>query len=193
MPWDDAVTDFVPFAPTLLWLREMGVDEDALPVRNKKRTKIPLLNHVQQQRRPGQDLFARDGEPVRHLAQCSVFGGGIILTIKAEQLADRGEVQRRLGVAKVAENLRHETIDVSRSPFAKENVLQTVVLRRSYFSLKNFTNSSRARCSSFDSFSTDSERAANRTASSPRLESRTTRLPESSSIRSLGSSNVLAS
>src|ERR1700722_5631356 len=102
----------------------MGGDEYTLTVRNKKRTKIPFLDRVQQQRGSGQDLFTRDSEPVRDLAQCSIFGGGIILTIEPEQLADRVQVQRRLGIAKVAENLRHETIDVARCPFAQESVLQ---------------------------------------------------------------------
>jgi hypothetical protein len=38
--------NFVAFAPTLLWLREIGVDEYPLPVRNKKRTKIPFLDRA---------------------------------------------------------------------------------------------------------------------------------------------------
>src|SRR5260370_41735822 len=159
MPRNNAVANLVAFAPSLLCVREIAINEDALPVGQKQSTQIEFLYSVEQQRRTGEHLFTCNGESMGDLPESAIFGRGVILTVKAQQLPHRVQVQRRLGTAEVSETLGHQIVDVARGPIAQEDVFQPGN-SGDYFSLKNFTNSSKARCSSLESFSTDSAPAA---------------------------------
>ena len=68
VPRDDAVTDFVGFAPSLFGLGKFAVDQYSLSVWDEERPEIPLLNDIEEQGWSSQYLFTRYCQPVGDLS-----------------------------------------------------------------------------------------------------------------------------
>src|SRR5665213_3155391 len=145
--------DFVTLVPSPFWLRLRFINKDALSIRNVERLEFEFPHDVNKERRSHEHLPPCDLRLANQFAKRCIVGRRVILAVKFKEISNVRQFNRTRGIAQAPKDLRDLGVDVASCPRFEEAI--------SYRSHKNFTYSSRAECSSRESFSTDSDRAAN--------------------------------
>ena len=99
MPVQDAVSDLMGKAPSLLHGMEVIVNEDSLLLRNPQRLQIGGFDGLPDSRWPFKKELRADLDATDRLADHTVFAGAVVLRIKLLKSENCIEVKRWLRVS----------------------------------------------------------------------------------------------